>query len=252
LAAARRAQVTTQDLATARTELADQITATLQEVSGSKYQCPVAGLTGRAVLDTLPASFIDENVRFDATVNVLAEDLAGVGSSRADLQRYFAAHSAEFDTACFTVAQYSSQAAAQAAAAQVNAGTPFAQVATQAGGGPQGCDILYQVAADLPAGTNLGSLAVGTVSQPITEGSAFLLVEITRRTPTSFAKAMTEVESAVQSAGTSKTRAVIDAAEKHASVSVDQRYGEWVPGRAEVLAPSSPLATDVLNPLVNG
>ncbi len=126
------------------------------------------------------------------------EHQAGVGPTTADLERYFTAHADEFDTACFTVAEYTSQADAQAAAAKVAAGTPFAQVASQVtGGGPQGCEILYGVAASLPAGSNLQELPLNTVSSPIAVNGNYLLIEMTKRTPTTFAKAKSEVRTAV-------------------------------------------------------
>jgi len=170
----------------------------------------------------MPRSFVDKNVAFDATVSVLEERAAGVGSTPADLERYFENHAAEFDTACLTVAGYSTQSAAQAAAATVAAGTPFATVAAQTqGGGPQRCEILYGIASGLPAGTDLESLPLDTVSSPISDNGGYFLVEITKRTPTSFAQATTEVESAVQAAGATKAGAIIDAAEKTAHISVD-------------------------------
>jgi len=255
LAATQHLRLTPQVLATARTELNGQITAILSDVAQTKYACGSAtqALTAKEVLGTMPGSFVDTSVRFDATVSVLEEDAAGVGSSSAGFQRYFAAHAAEFDTACFTVAEYSSETAAEAAVAEVAAGTPFSTVAagTQ-GGGPQGCDILYGVAASLPSGTNLESLAANAVSNPISENGAYLLVQITSRTPTSFAKAKTEVESAVQSAGASKAGKVIDAAEKAANISVDARYGKWSATDTHVFPPSVPATADVLNPSANG
>jgi hypothetical protein len=250
LAATRHLQVTAQDLATARTQLTGQITAVLADVAQSKYACSAAA-SAKEILASMPGSFVDRTVRFDATVSVLEEDLAGVGSTTADLERYFDNHAAEFDTACFTVAQYTSQTDAEAAAAMVAAGTPFSTVAGQTqGGGPQGCDILYGVASSLPAGSDLQSLALNTVSSPIAENGTYLLVDITSRTPTSFAKAKTEVENAVQAAGATKAGTTIDAAEKAANISVDRRYGEWTAMR--VLPPPSPVATDLLNPTVNG
>jgi hypothetical protein len=250
LAAARHLSVTPQELAEARTELSGQITAVLADVTGSQYAC-ATGTTAKGVLATMPRSFVDKTVTFDATVNVLEEHTAGVGSSAADIEHYYDNHAAEFDTACFTVSEYSSQADAAAAAATVAAGTPFSTVAAQAeGGGPQGCDILYGVASSLPAGSDLQSLALNTVSSPIAENGSYLLVEITKRTPTSFAKARTEVESAVEAAGATKAGTLIDAAEKAAHISVDRRYGVWSATR--VLPPPSPAATDLLNRSVDG
>ncbi len=180
------------------------------------------------------------------------EHQAGVGPTTADLERYFTAHADEFDTACFTVAEYSSEADAQAAAAQVAAGTPFDQVASQvAGGGPQGCEILYGVASSLPAGSNLQELPLNTVSSPIAVNGNYLLIEMTKRTPTSFAKAKSEVRAAVERAGADKARAVINAAERKSTITVDPRYGDWAPAKAQVLPPPSPPVSDVLNAAAN-
>jgi len=250
LAAQKHLVVTPQEISAAHSSLLNQITAYTQEVSGSKFAC--GSVTASAVLATMPSSFVNENVRFDATVGVFEESASGVGSSTADLQRYFEAHASEFDKACFTVAQYSSQADAAAAVAQVAAGTPFAQVASAAGGGSGGCDILYGVAAEFPAGTNLQSLALNTVSSPIAENGEYLVLEITKRTPTPFATARPEVESAVQNAGATKARTEVDAAEKAADVWVNARYGQWEPAQAEILPPTAPLGVDVLDASANG
>ena len=250
LAAERNLQVTTADLAEARSELTNQITSVLSDVTGSQYAC-ATGATAAEVLGSMPSSFVDKTVKFDATANVLEEHAAGVGSTPADLERYFDAHAANFDTACFTVAEYTSEADATAAAATVAAGTPFATVAAQTqGGGPQGCAILYGVASTLPTGTDLQNLPLNTVSSPIAVNGNYLLIEITQRTPSSFAQARTEVEGAVEAAGASKAGTIIQAAEKRATISVDRRYGEWV--ATQVLPPPSPPASDLLNPTVNG
>jgi hypothetical protein len=252
LAAKDHLTISTQDLSKARASLKAQITGVLSAVAGSKFACGTQAPTAQAV-DSMPSSFVDSNVRFNATVSAFEEYAAGVGTSTADLTRYYTNHAAEFDTACFTVAEYSSQSGAQAALAAVAAGTPFAQVAAEVtGGGPQGCDILYGIAAQLPAGSNLEGLALNTVSQPIVEGSTYLLVEITSRTPTAFAKAQSEVESAVQNAGAGKARTIVNRAEKTSVISIDQRYGTWVPAQAQILPPTSPLPADVLRTSADG
>jgi hypothetical protein len=252
LAAQRHLQVTDQELSTARAALVNQISAYLQEVSSSStFSC--GSITAQEVLATLPDSFVADNVRFDATVGVLEENVAGVGSSAADLERYFNANAAQFDKACVTLAAYSSQSDAAAAVAQVAAGTPFAQVAAAATSGHQQvCDILYGLAAELPTGTNLESLPLNTVSSPVAANGDYLVVEMTSRTPTPFANAKSEVESAVQNAGATKARTEVNAAEKKAEVWVNARYGTWVPAQAQILPPISPPTTDLLNPTVSG
>jgi hypothetical protein len=256
LAEARHLSVTTGALAEARQELTAQTNGILSEVTGSKFACTSGSgaLTAKEVLASMPSSFVDANVRFDATVNVLEDDLAGVGSSEADFQRYYANHAADFDNACFTVGAYSSETEAQAAVTQVSAGTPFSTVVASASGGESSgkCYILSGVAASLPAGSNLENLPLNTVSSPIADGSSYLLLEITSRTPTPYAAARSYVESAVQDAGATKAGTAIEAAEKKADITVDSRYGHWKATSSEVLPPSSPAKVDVLNPSVNG
>jgi PPIC-type PPIASE domain len=191
-------------------------------------------------------------VQFVATVTALQEDVSGVGSSPLDLQRYFEAHGSQFDTACFSVAVYSSEADATAAAAKVASGTPFATVASQAEqGGPQGCTVLSDIVADLPSDAKIESLATNAVSAPIDDNGTWLLLQITSRTPTPYTKAKPSVADAVQRAGSSATQAALRTAERHASVSVDPRYGVWVPNQANVFVPLVPAQSDVLNAPAN-
>ena len=260
LADARHVTVTPAQLADARASLSGQISQVMSEVLQTAQgqnvhdSCSVTGqpLTGEEVLSTMPASFVDQQVQFVATASALQEDLAGVGSRAADLEGYFLRHQAEFDTACWTVAVYSSQSAAQAAAAEVAFGTPFSQVAAKATqGGPQTCEMLPIIASELPSTFKVASLPTGTVSAPIDDNGTYLLAQITSRTPTSYAKAAPVVAEVVQEAGAKATQAAITAAERHSSVSIDPRYGVWLPEQATVFTPLTPATSDVLNPSAN-
>jgi hypothetical protein len=218
-----------------------------------RYTCgsPTA-LTGAEVLSTLPASFVDQQVQFFATANTLQEDLSGVGSSEADLQGYFDQHRSTFDTACWTAAVYTSVSAANAALAQAQT-TPFADVAKQATrGGPQQCEPLPVIANQLPSTFKLDDLAVGTVSFPISLGSGeYALVQITKRTPATYDSVRSLVEQEVLNKGGTKIQAAVQLTERHATVWVDPRYGEWQAVTASVLVPFTPEVTDVLNAPAN-
>jgi hypothetical protein len=251
LAAKDHVDPTTQDLSAARASLASQITEVLQEVEGSAYACGSTPVTGKVVLATLPGSFVNENVQFDAAVSLYEDDAAGVGTSTADLERYFADHPAEFATACFTVAGYSSQSAAQAARAAVASGTSFATEASAAGGGPRGCGNIYGVADQLPAGSDLDDLPLNTVSQPLDDNGNYFLIEITKKSPSSFAAARSDVEAAVQAVGASKARVAISAAERRAVIRVNPRYGRWMAAQTQIAAPTSPVSEDLLNRTVD-
>jgi PPIC-type PPIASE domain len=262
LAGERNVSVTQSDLVTARSNLTGQISEVMSEIlqtpegQNVQYSCNLTGqaLTGQQVLDSMPTSFVDQQVQFVAEASALEEDLAGVGSSDADLQSYFSAHSAQFDTACLTAAVFSSESAAQAGAAQVASGTPFATVAagtSASGGGALGCDVQSDLITKLPSDADLKSLPTGVVSPPVDDNGTYVLLEITSRTPTPFSKAKTAVENAVQQAGATATQKRLASLERRSSVSVNPQYGVWVPVNASVLTPFTPDPLDVLNPSAN-
>jgi hypothetical protein len=247
-------------LADARASLANQITGVMQQVAQTaqgqnpRFSCGATRpLTGQQVLDSLPSWFVDEQVQFVATASALQEDLAGVGSSEAKLQGYYERHRALFDTVCFNAAEYTDQASAAAAAAAVDFGTPFSQVAssaTQSGTIP--CTELVAVAGEL--GTSISMLdgvAVGKASAPINVNGNYVVLELSRRTPTPYATAKPIVSQAVQEVGAQATQTAITAAERRAAVTVDPRYGTWVPARASVFTPFTPEKSDVLNAPAN-
>jgi hypothetical protein len=256
LAAQRGLQATTKEVDAARSELSTEITQTMSEVSqvpNHSVTCgPAPTLTGPVVLATMPASFVTQTATFDATVGLLENHLSGADTT-AGLMRYFNANHSIFDTACFTVAQYTTQADATSALKEVSSGMPFAQVAAAAGtgSGPQGCDILYGIVSQLPAGTNLQTLADNQVSAPISLNGSYLLLEITSRTPTSFAKATSSVHLALERLGSTDAVKLLQATEKRAAISVNPRYGTWNPTVAQVEVPTTPAVGDVLNPAVN-
>jgi hypothetical protein len=268
LADERGITVTGADLAQARQDLTTQISGVmsgiLQTPQGQDpaYSCTATGqpLTGEEVLRTMPASFVDQQVQFVATAAALQEDLAGVGSSTADLERYYAANRRQFDTMCFDAAIFSSEAAASTAAAGVQFGTPFSQAtsgAVQQGTIP--CAPVAAIASQIPTSVaNLESVAVGKASNPIAVGTSqggsgaeFLVVSPTKRTSTPFSSARSAVVAVVERAGSKATSAALSQAERRASVSVDPRYGTWVAATASVFVPFAPAQTDVLNPTAN-
>lgn len=248
-------------LADARSSLTNQITGVMEQVAQTAqgqnpaFSCGAARpLTGEQVLATLPSWFADQQVQFVATASALQEELAGVGSSEANLQGYYEKHRAQFDTVCFNAAEFSDQAAAQAAQAAVNFGkTPFSQAvssATQSGTIP--CSELVAVAGELGTSISmLDKIAVGQASAPITVNGNYIVLELSKRTPTPYATAKQIVSQAVQEVGATATQAAITRTERRATVSVDPRYGTWVPVNARVLTPFTPETSDVLNAPAN-
>jgi hypothetical protein len=252
----RGVTVSDEQLASARTAYEGQITQVMQQAAQSqnpRYTCGASvPLTGQQVLSTMPSSFVDEQVQFVATADALQEELAGVGSRESDLHAYFEAHKSDFDTVCWTGALYTSESDANAALQKAQT-TPFAQVAQQASqGGPQPCEMQPLIAARLPSTFKLAELPVGTVSFPISLGSGeYLLVQVTSRTPTPYAQARNLVPQVVQNKGAARAQSAIQVAERNATVTVDPRYGVWLPVATQVLVPFTPERSDVLNANAN-
>jgi hypothetical protein len=243
-----------EQLAQARTDYQDAITSVMGQVAQQsqdpRYTCgAVKPLTGQEVLSTLPASFVDRQVQSSANSAALREDVAGVGSTDADLRNYFVAHRSDFDTVCMTAAVYSSVSDATAALHQAQT-TPFADVAKQAAQSVNlPCVMLPLVTQlGLPSTLKVADLAVGTVSFPVALANGeYALVQVTDRTPTPFTRAEGLVSQVVQSKGATNAQQVLQAAARHSTVTVDPRYGVWNPARADVLVPFTPERSDVPN-----
>ena len=97
----------------------------------------------------------------------------------------------------------------------------------------------------------LDGIAVGQASAPINVNGNYIVLELSKRTPTPYATAKPIVSQAVQQVGATATQSAITKAERRATVSVDPRYGTWVPVSASVFTPLPPPKTDVLNPPAN-
>jgi hypothetical protein len=261
LAAKHDVTVTSSQLADARASLVNQINSVMEQVAQTaqgqnpRFSCgaTTAPLTGEQVLGSLPSWFVDEQVQFLATASALNEDLAGVGSSEADLQGYYEHNRSKFDTVCFNAALFSDESSATTAQAAINSGTPFSQAAGSAAqSGTIPCTPLVAVAGELGTSiSTLDSIAVGQASAPVSYNGGYLVLELSKRTPTPYATVKPIVAQAVQEAGASATSTAINAAERRASVSVDPRYGTWVPVSASVLTPFTPEPSDVLNASAN-
>jgi hypothetical protein len=261
LAAERNVTVTSADLTAARSSLSNQISSVMSEVastaqgSNPSFTCgaTTSPLMGDQVLASLPASFVDEQVRFVATASVLQEDLSGVGASQSDLQAYYEKHSSEFDTVCYNAAEFTSQSAAATAQAAVNSGTAFSSAvsaASQSGTFP--CSPLIAIAGDVGTDVStLQGLALNKVSAPISVNGNYLVLQLTKRGPTPYASVKADVSQEVQELGSQKAQTAITAAERRSSVAVDPRYGTWKPVTAEIQPPFVPEPSWVLNPSAN-
>ncbi len=207
--------------------------------------------TGSAVCDdsaadivaTLPPAFVAEQAMAQADQDALLAWAAGYSLRSGDLQRFYEQHRRQFDTVCLSAIEESSQSVAEAALAKVKAGTPFDQVGSASSAG---CEI----ASGLP--TSLSGLAAGQVGPVLSQGNGtYVLVQATSRTPTSFAKAKTQVQEALLVAGEGKTSVLLRAATGRKQATADPRYGRVVPGTTLLALPKSPPADTMLSAAAN-
>jgi hypothetical protein len=255
LAAKRGIHATAKQVSAAEGRLRSQFEKVMKVAA--QYQADISAcppgltLTGKAVVDSMPSSFLDETARYDATGLLLIN--AALPSTTAYQMQYFDAHRSNFATVCFTVAEYSSESDAAMGYQQAAAGTPFAQVAESAGtgSGPQGCQDLYGIAEELSSVVNLLTLKDNVVTQPLSIGGAYLLLEITSRTPAKFAAVQTAVRDAVAGEANTVVEKSLQKSNSQANVSVNPRYGRWDPSSAEVAVPSTPSVGDVFNAVAN-
>jgi hypothetical protein len=256
LAVQRHLRVTSADLAAGRTDLVNSISNTLAAVAEASGQTGVCAPDGSAILSAVPAAFAHRMAESQAAGDLVLAAAAGYGLGSAQLSSFYFSHQSDFDTICLSAIETTSQAAAVSARAEIEGGTPFAQVAqatstdatSAAQGGAIGCfaptDPSYGSVTQDTAG-----LKVGVVSMPQSDQGSYVLFEITSRQPTSFAAAGSSVRQAVLAAGAKAASAELQRTTKQATVTIDPRYGRWGGGSTIVIKPPlSPPTSALLSP----
>lgn len=242
----RHLTVTAADVALGRAGLRQEVTAVLEDFEEDTGAACAS--SAAALLDSLPAGFRSEQVRAQTERDVLDAHLAGYGLGTSSLERFYTLHRAEFDTVCLSYVSFGSQSDADAAEAAVAAGTPLSQTGTET---KLGCGIQKAIT-ELPS--SVTSLAVGKVSSPVAEGTStgrYALLTVTSRRVSVFTVARTTVAQALLAAGSARTTALLDRANRRADVTADPRYGRVRPKTVTLAAPPSPPSGVVLNPTAN-
>jgi|SRR5271166_1088697 len=249
LAADRHVAVSPADLAAARADLTSSLTTSLAQVSGSRYEC--TGTAGQ-ILGSMPPSFVDAMVQTQATFEALYADAAGYPLTDRGLAAYYARHRGSFDTLCLRGLGASTSAQAKAYRAQLAFGTPFAQVAASAGQPTTVTCIPPDSSSYAQAASVLGTVAVGGVSQVFADQSGYAVVQLVSRKPGTFVQARPALHEAVLAAGQQRLGATLTRFASSADVTVDARYGRWIPAPGlTIKPPQSPPVGSVLAPLAN-
>ena len=250
-ARARGVAVTAADVTAARAETERIITGTLVTLQQDGVQPTCSPVpSGAQVFASLPAAFVDSLARAQATSDLLAARVVGSDLTQGSMDRYFAAHRADFDTLCVDGFSVATQAGAAQIRAGIAAGTPFAAAVPSGTTVQTACfsptNASYQVISSA-----VGGLAIGGVSQPLQSSSgASFLFELTQRTPATLAGSRPILRGAIIDAGIKRADQVLRTVERRSAIAVDPRYGSWTATASAmgVLAPASPPASSLLSP----
>lgn len=246
------------DLAVGQTSLDQRIDQTLTDAAqlGGTGSVPCGG-QAEAVLSTMPSWFVADLTKAEAAEDVLEAHAAGYALTPGALAAYYSVHHSQFDTVCVSdIVVANSAQATSIRQAIVGGSSTFAAQAqansldtsTKSSGGSAGCAPL----AGITLSSDLQHLAIGDVTQPISYEGNYLLLTITKRTPSSYGSVSSLVQSELLAAGQGRVQSDLTSALRHSNISADPRYGQVVPGSTALLSPPpSPPTSSLLSPTAN-
>ena len=245
--------LTDADLLAAQTDLLGAMDATLSQAKGTKYDC---GGAAQQILSTMPAWFVRAQIEAQAESEALLVAAGGINLDSASVAKYYAANSADFDTYCVSGIVLTDPTKYAAVKAALDAGTPFATVATQysqdtasaAKGGVLGC---YAPGSSSYASvvSDAQKLTVGVPSGPILAGQSELVLLVTSRTATPLSGIENYVRRSMLAKDASLSTNVAKTLVQQAAVTVDVKYGTWSQSKslAGIVPPVVPPGKDLLN-----
>jgi hypothetical protein len=240
LNAKKGVEVTSFDREHAKVGVERTIDQALGQVSQSQYACQAT--SGKAVLDTLPSSFVNQLVERQA--NEYAFVLASTGTvlSPGSVGHYYAAHHSAFNTVCVVALPVQTQAQAQQVTSAVQSGTSFTAIAQQSGGSSAcGIAALSQYLQEA------AKLQPGQITAPLSYGQNFLLLQLQSIKPTPQSTITDDIIRVMFDRSSVRASSKLVKAENGSHVQVDPRYGHWVAAPAFTISPpTTPPASSLL------
>lgn len=233
-----------------------------QGFSCSGIAAPTATL-GAQALQSMPGWFQDEQIQANAAELELQQlTPSALPTSGVALEAWYHLHAAEFATTCLSLIESPSLASALAVSARIAHGLPFAEAAKQyskdpttaSKGGALGC---FSPASPEWAAVQHYSAHVPTghvsAPQPIPSSTAYLIVEVTKRTSNSFEQVHTAVVAQNEASNRAAAQLLAVEIQGAADIAVSPTIGTWVPTTAggTIVPPSAPPAASVTNPTAN-
>jgi hypothetical protein len=216
---------------------------------------------GAATVNDLASSYRSVLISAETNLDLISAHFAGVPLSTAGLAAYATAHESVAYNDCVSAILTETKSAAALARAAIESGQSFGSVAkadskdtsSAPDGGVLGC--LPNANFDSPLNTELATLPIGQVSQPVeftsesTSGSTttgYVLLLVTARQAPTTLEALNALDIAEETAANSAL-AKADAA---ANVSVDPEFGTWkdVDGDYQVVPPTGPASGYLADP----
>lgn len=240
-------RVTGADLQAARADLVAEL------YPPSPAEASPCGLEGPQLFARLPASFVAEQVRFQADAELLLSRLAHVSVGPRGILRYYFAHPSQFQEDCLSAIVVPTEAEAAAIRSKVASGAEsFAAAArahsldatSRAQGGAIGCPLVSEITN--PSLTSvLASLKVGQVSQPLSESAGgssteWVLLQVTSRPEQPLSAVAGEIRREILATHGSALQSEIVHLFETAHVQVNPLYGHWSPSAGVVPASAPP------------
>jgi hypothetical protein len=241
-AASKGITITAAELAAAKTDLQSTLDGEISQSVQSAEQSGVvpacadlttgSTITGAQLLSGLPASFAAEQVRNQAVDEKLLARGADLSSTA--VAKYYNANKPLFTQTCVSRIVTATQADATAAMTKLQAGSSFADVAkassidaqTAASGGALGCNFTES---EVEQQLAVQSLTVGQPMAPVSNGSQWVIYEVTSQTlvPLAQSQGVVRQELLQSQSNVSRVSKEIVAFAHRSDVSVDPQYGTW-------------------------
>ena len=191
--------------------------------------------TDPTIATSFPKWFQQRVLDRNARAVAVRAALSGVDFSDASLQKYFDAHKDDFSQNCLSHILVRTKAEADAALARIKGGEDFAAVAKSVsidtGSGSKGGDLGCN-----PKGTFVpefdqaaSTLPVGQLSDPVQTQYGFHLILVRERKEASFGDAKEQIKAALNAQTQDAFRQFLSTAVSAAQVTVDRRYGSFLP-----------------------
>ncbi len=266
--AARHITVTAADLTAARQDFVTELQEAYQQLSqsGGALSAACSNVQLPTIISQLPRAFVTQETQMLARQEKLQSLFGHIDVTLAGLRRYYASHKANFTQVCLNLLVADSAANAQKLHRAVTSGTSFAAAASNPAadptntppGGQLRCVYPNQITSTFgsSAASILDNLPVGGVSNPVPVSSSsptgpatyYLIAQMRQRHLVPLDSTLqSQLRLALLQQGNQAASAGISKILSQASVWIDPRYGSWNHLKQQILPPSSPRCSDLLN-----